>query len=340
VYIEAFSAGKDPLRPWENEDRVVAYDGRTFAVIDGVTDKSGRLYEGRTGGWHAGHALEGALREMTDGGLLADGELAAIVDGLNGAIAERHRRFGIEADCAAEPNLRCSAAAVVAHLGGDDLRLVLVGDCGARIDGTRVGSPAHRADDVMGRARATVFEALAELVPHTTLERRLQLARAYVVHGLRDRPPGSADDVDESLHRRIAARVRSAVGQSFGDVEPETLEALTAGGLLGAARHRNATGPLAHGVFDGFPLPLPLVVEVRVEARAFHTLELFSDGYFGLPDVGGRVAAWEAHIAEVERADPHRVGRYASTKGSHEGRRADDRSVLILRREPNHDEAA
>jgi hypothetical protein len=340
VYIEAFSAGKDPLRPWENEDRVVAYGQRTFAVIDGVTDKSGRLYEGRTGGWHAGHAVEGALREMTDEGRLADGEVAAIVDGLNGAIAERHRRFGIEAECAAEANLRCSAAAVLAHLRGDDLRLVLIGDCGARIDGARVVRQAHRADEVMGKVRATVFEALAELAPHTPLERRLALARAYVVHGLAERPPGSADEVDEPGHRRILARVRSSLEDAFGDIAPETRDALLVGGILGAARQRNGDGPLAHGVLDGFPLPLALVAEVHLDARAFHTLELFSDGYFGLPDASGRVAAWEAHIAEVERVDPHRVGRYASTKGSHEGRRADDRSVLILRREPHHDEAA
>lgn len=340
MYIEAFSTGKDPRRPADNEDRVVAYDQRTFAVVDGVTDKSGRRYDGRTGGWHAGHAIEGALREMTDEGLLADGDVAAIVDGVNGAIAERHRRFGIEAACAADPNLRCSAAAVIAHLQGDEVRLVLVGDCGARIDGTRVVRQAHRADEVMGRLRSTVFEELAELAPHLALERRLELARAYVVHGLAERPRDGAVDVDEHGHRRIAARVRSSLEETFGDIARETRDALIAGGIRGAARQRNGAGPLAHGVFDGSPLPLPLVAEVHLDARAFHTLELFSDGYFGLPEASGRVAAWEDHIAEVERVDPHRIGRYASTKGSHGGRRADDRSVLILRREPPHDEAA
>jgi hypothetical protein len=340
VYVEAFSAGKDPQRPEDNEDRVVVYDQRTFAVIDGVTDKSGRRYDGHTGGWHAAHAIEGALRELTDEGALGAGDLATVVSRLNDAIAVTHRRFGIEAEAAADPNLRCSAAAVIAHLHGDDLRLVLVGDCGARLDGVRVVRQTHRADDVAGRLRAVAFEALTELAPLTTLKRRLQLARAYTVHGIGRPPPGAADDVDEALHRRLAARVGGALEEELRDVEPDELRTLIAGGILGAAHLRNGAGPLSMGVFDGFPLPLPLVVEVHADARAFHTLELFSDGYFGLPDASGRVAAWEAHIAEVELVDPHRFGRYVSTKGSHDGRRADDRSVLILRREPAHDEAA
>ena len=109
-----------------------------------------------------------------------------------------------------------------------------------------------------------------------------------------------------------------------------------------AARRACATGPARSRTesLDGFPLSLDHVDDVRLDAGAVGTVELFSDGYFGWPDTGGRVVDWERHFATVERTDPHRIGPYASTKGSSAGRFADDRSVLILRREAPHHEAA
>lgn len=316
-----------------NEDRVVVYGQRTFAVIDGVTDKSGARHGGFTGGWHAGHALEGALRDLDDEGVLAQGSADAVLARLNAAIAARYERFNLAAEAERDPNRRFAAAVAIAHVDRDVLRLLVVGDCGARVDGTRIVHRAHPVDDVMARLRSSVFAALGEEDATASLTRRLEVARAYVVHGIAT-PPLPDDRRLAAAHERIAGRAWSDLLQAFPDVAPGgVLRALAEGGIRGAARLRNGTGAFAHGVLDGFPMSPEHVEDVRFDRDAVATLELFSDGYFGWPQAGGRVADWEDHLATVERVDPHRVGRYASTKGSSPGRFADDRSILVLRRE-------
>jgi hypothetical protein len=339
AFFEAFSAAKDPARPYLNEDRLVAYGQRTFAVIDGVTDKSGARLDGFTGGWHAGHALEGALRELDDEGVLAHGSTEAVVARLNAAIAARYERFGLAAVAERDPNRRFAAAAAIAHVDGGALRLLVVGDCGARVDGARVVHRPHAVDDVMARLRASVFASLGEEDADASSSRRLEVARAYVVQGIAT-PPLPDDPALGAAHGRIAARAWSDLLAAFPEIERGLLRSLADGGIRGAARLRNAAGPLAHGVLDGFPTSLDHVEDLRLDGGALATLELFSDGYFGWPRTCGRVADWEAHFAMVERVDPHRINRFASTKGSSPGRFADDRSVLILRREPTDHEAA
>lgn len=341
MYIEAFTCAKDPRRPEDNEDRVVAYAGRTFAVLDGVTDKSGERHDGHTGGVHAGHALEAALRATTDDDALADAPLPTLLARWNAAIEAAYERYGLRERAAADPNLRFAAAAAIAHVQGDHVRLVLVGDCGARIDGRPVEHRPHPVDGAVAALRAAAFAALSDLAPDAPLERRLEVARAYAVHGLSSLPPepwGAS-----GLHEQVVARVEEATSDAFGAMPVAFADAVRAGGLRAVARLRRrdadggsalARAGLDFGVLDGFELPATLVREARVATADLSVLELFSDGYFGWPRGFGRVADWEAHHAHVERVDPHRVHAYRSTKGSAPGRYADDRSILILRKEP------
>jgi hypothetical protein len=334
VYVESLSVAKDPRRPETNEDRLVCYGQRTFAVIDGVTDKSGERYGGRSGGWHAGRALESALRTLDDEDLLATSATEVVVARLSAAIAQTHERFGIAAEAAADPSRRFAAALAVAHLAPPVVRLLLVGDCGVRLDGDRVWHRGHPVDAVMAGLRRHAFEALATLLPELGVEPRLSLARAYTVHGIGARPPGTADVVSESVHRTLAEHVTEGLAEYHAGLGRELVRVLASDGLLGAARLRAGGGPLAHGALDGFPLPAAEVRDLRLEYQPLRTLELFSDGYFGWPRGGATVAAWERHHSDVERRDPHRIGPFASTKGSHAGRFADDRSILIVRKEP------
>jgi hypothetical protein len=277
--------------------------------------------------------LERILRDLDDEDLLAHAPTEMVVARLNAGIAERYARFGLAAEAASDPNRRFAAAVAIVHVDGAALRLLIVGDCGARVDGTRVVHRPHRVDDVMARLRSSVFAALGDEDPTPSLARRLEVARAYVVNGLA--APALADAAGgAALHARIAERTWRELQATFPDVERGVLRSLADGGLLGAAHLRNGTGPFAHGVLDGFPIALDHVDDLRLDARSVATVELFTDGYFGWPDASGRVSDWEAHLAMIERVDPHRVGRAASTKGSSPGRFADDRSVLILRREP------
>jgi len=67
-------------------------------------------------------------------------------------------------------------------------------------------------------------------------------------------------------------------------------------------------------------------IEHRSFARAeVHSLELFTDGYFE-PAKGFGVAQWEASFRAVEAADPHKIDRYISTKGTTSAALTDDRT--------------
>ena len=60
------------------------------------------------------------------------------------------------------------------------------------------------------------------------------------------------------------------------------------------------------------------------------TIEMYSDGYFSVPS-GFGVAAWEEEYRRVEQEDPHKIGRYMSTKGSTDISLTDDRTYLGIR---------
>jgi len=101
-------------------------------------------------------------------------------------------------------------------------------------------------------------------------------------------------------------------------------------GIGGQARFANNTvSPLSYAVLDGFEVPMPLVQVFDRPRRALRSIELFTDGYF-TPGATPALNDWEAAFAEVERADPEKIGRYPSVKGSGVRMNTDDRTVVIL----------
>ena len=72
MHLQAFSAAKDPDRPEANEDRLVVVPDRLYAVIDGVTDRTGRRYDGCVR-LSCGRAMD----EAVDAALRTLGELAS-----------------------------------------------------------------------------------------------------------------------------------------------------------------------------------------------------------------------------------------------------------------------
>lgn len=64
MLIEAFTEAKDPSAPHTNEDRLVILPGRTYAVIDGVTDRLGTRFDGMLPGQYAAMTVQRALEHM------------------------------------------------------------------------------------------------------------------------------------------------------------------------------------------------------------------------------------------------------------------------------------
>ena len=70
MLIEAFSAARDPADSTTNEDTLVVLPGRAYAVIDGVTDRSGLRYDGMLSGRYAAGLLAGELERGFDDAML------------------------------------------------------------------------------------------------------------------------------------------------------------------------------------------------------------------------------------------------------------------------------
>lgn len=342
MYLEAFTAAKDPDHPARNEDRLVCYDGRSFAVVDGVTDKSGTLLpDGRSRGQAAGRLIEGVLRDLTDAGEAMTAPATEVLERFAAAFLAAYDRLGMRDEAMARPELRFGAQLALAVHDRDSWRLLVVGDCGIRVDQGAILQRPNEADQVLARARALVFHHVrARGVPVT---RALDVARAYTVHGMGAFLGEHADAVPQEDHARLHRLAIDETRAADAQLPDHLIERAIDAGLLGVGRLRNAPGPLGHACIDGSDVPASFVVERRLAASEVRSVELFSDGYFGAPPTGATnadeaarsavpsVRAWERHIARVEREDPFKVGPFASTKGSPPGRFTDDRTVLVLR---------
>src|SRR5690554_5249773 len=106
MYLESFTHAKDPARQDLNEDRLVTCGDSLFAVIDGVTDKSGLRFAGKSGGQLAGRIIEDTLRSLVDTGGLATLPATGIIEAINASFNDAYARFGLAQRIADEPNVR------------------------------------------------------------------------------------------------------------------------------------------------------------------------------------------------------------------------------------------
>ena len=134
----------------------------------------------------------------------------------------------------------------------------------------------------------------------------------------------------------LPALREAAYGHAAGlqkALDKAAIERAVLGGLREQYLYINRTHPLGAPSINGFPIPRELIVQVDRDIDDIETIELFTDGYFGCPE-GTTVADWESRLARIEASDPEKIGDHPSTKGSSNGHFSDDRTVLILRREP------
>lgn len=93
------------------------------------------------------------------------------------------------------------------------------------------------------------------------------------------------------------------------------------------AQHRfqnNPDEPIGFGVIDGTPVPTKFIKTYRFPVEAARTIELVSDGYYGVFPAEVSVAAYEELYKTIQADDPDKYKQYASTKTS------DDRTVVIV----------
>jgi hypothetical protein len=85
----------------------------------------------------------------------------------------------------------------------------------------------------------------------------------------------------------------------------------------------NPQEPLGYGVIDGTDTPAKFVKFFEYDLDKIHTIELFSDGYFDIPQEVS-IEAWEKSFEKVEKEDPDKWKKYKSTKSK------DDRTIVTI----------
>ena len=333
--LEAFTLGKKIGHPETNEDSLVIMPDLGYAVIDGVTDRNGTRYGGMLSGRYASRVVRRAIEKF----LLAQGHTDLpelqyqggehLIAYLGKAIHDGYVAHGALEAVTADWKLRAGCTVMLAFQIEDRLEVVAVGDSGIRINGSDVLQVLKPLDDVTAILRRETwryFEALGRSPGEADT-----LAAAMTWQGTRNQTPGTPTG-EPALIAELERRALEACRAHLPTVpEAELLLLIQHGISHGQGKFQNVTEPaLGYGGLDGFAIPGRFVETRTYQLAEIETLELFSDGYFKLGD-GFGVAAWEAGFAEVEAEDPHKIGRYMSTKGTTATMLTDDRSYLGVR---------
>jgi hypothetical protein len=136
-----------------NEDRY-GFHATAWVVADGVTDKSGRRYRGKTGG--------GIVAQLVvDRCLTTRKTGVALVTFLNAEIAALYRTMNPRA--VRESRYRFAATLVCARIVGVDLVVTQVNDASFRINGRRVYRTRDTVDELYANLRAAYITATGDI---------------------------------------------------------------------------------------------------------------------------------------------------------------------------------
>lgn len=327
MLIEAFSEGKNLDAPEACEDAFLVLPGLGYAVIDGVTDRTGHRYDGMLAGKVAGLAVQRAVAA-----LLLERDAAAmpvqlLVQRLSAAIQEAYARHGILEEAHRHAARRFGATLALAMHHGAGFRFVLIGDSGLRLDGREVWINDSGLDLVTTSLRQEAYRQVAAAGGGP--EDCARVGRACAFEGAARLRPEMRPWLDEAALSRLRAACLASCRSRFPKVPEADLAALLDGGIVhGQGKFQNNTkSPLSYAVLDGFAVPTELVKVI--DRPAVRSIELFTDGWFAIP-AEPSLAAWQATFAEVERTDPLKLDRYPSVKGTQGRIRADDRTVVIV----------
>jgi hypothetical protein len=333
MLLEVFSQGKKFGHPEGNEDSFVAIPGAGYAVIDGVTDRNGTRYADMLSGQFASRIVKRATERFlldqqapkTPGGARYEGP-RAFIDYLTAALYAGYQHEGALAAVEADWKVRAGCTIVAALQIEDRLEIVAVGDSGIRVncdDLLWVLKPLDDVTSILRREAWRYFEAAG-----LSTQRSDELAGFMTWRGTQHQKAGveSAEpSVVAEIERRALAACKAHLPQA---PEAELLLLIQHGIEHGQGEFQNVTDKtLGYGGLDGFHIPDRYIEHRSYALSDIDSLELFSDGYFE-PAKGFGVVEWEASFRAVEAADPHKIDRYISTKGTTSVALTDDRTYL------------
>ena len=253
--VKLFTKGKVENK---NED-YFGYNDNNFILADGSTDKSGRLYAGKTGGEIASRLI---VRESLSSQLNGHD----LVNLLNDKIKIHYEQLNI-IDQIHDAKYRFTCVFICVRLVQDKIIITYLGDLGFRINGKKVYREVKQVD-----------------IDNANL-------RSIYIHLTND-VPGGRDHIMPFLIKQFDYQ-------------------------------NNPKHKLGYGCLDGTETPAKFVKVFEYDADQIQTIELFTDGYYDIPNEIS-IEAWEKLYEKVEKEDPDKWKKYKSTKSS------DDRTIAII----------
>jgi hypothetical protein len=244
----------------------------------------------------------------------------------NQEIRAGYERNGALEKAEADWKLRGGCTVMLAFYLGDRLEVVAVGDSGARFNGTDIFQVLKPLDDVTAALRSEAWRYFAAR-GHDEADCD-RFSGALTWQGTRFQAAGSPT-ADAAAIAEIEARALERCRKQLPHVPDwELFELFHKGIAHGQGDFQNITDRvLGYGGLDGFGVPDKYVETRSYRLADIDCIELFSDGYF-LPGDDFGVASWEKTFQIVEREDPHKIGKFPSTKGTTKTMFTDDRSYL------------
>jgi len=298
-------------------------------VVDGATDRTGRRYDGMLGGRMAARVIERALHDLAYEGLARILTLPVLLERMAVAFQAAYRQYGVLDEARDLLGARFCGTLVLAVDRGDSWGFFIVGDSGLRLNGRELMRPEMKVDLITGRLRRSAFRRLRARGADDTVTELV--SRAFSWHGTAALRPETAPWFSDSDLASLRAEVAAETEAALPDVPQADIDHLLRRGIVGAQdAYRNRAGHvLGYSCFDGFEVPASLVVAFERPKSEIASIELFSDGYFAVPE-GHRVADWEASFREAEMRDFAKLDPFISPKGSFGRLRADDRTVVVV----------
>ena len=282
------------------------FDGATSAMIDGQSP--GRI---------AAEAAASAIVDLTVSSRILDMDIASICASM------RERMIAKSQTIPPEIYMATTIAAVA--FGKDEIRLIVVGDSGIRVNGQRIYRHLKKIDDVTTNARVKCFNILANKIKEDDKDQIEMLARRTAYIGL---AKASREDILTS--REVEQILSTLDDASIAENDRVAVEGYLLAGLQNQKILANRPDlPLSYSVLCRNEIMLDDVIDVRLPLDEVESLEIYSDGYFTMPEHEITIEAWEQEFMVAEGRDFHKIADCKSIKGSTSTEFADDRTLII-----------
>lgn len=315
--LELLNVSKYRTSSRVGDDVPVILPGAVIGICDGATDPRGTVVDGMGTGRLAALTIAAAASDLVrdPAGHALPG--ADILVRFSEALARKSAPLDL-------PIPPSTTFALVFDCG-DRWRFMALGDTGFRINGTEVIHNEKLIDAISTHARVAVFKHLAKnSAANDTTE---AAARKAILLGF-------DNAVSEGIIPRDVAD--TIIDSAVRTLDLEDHRALVVGFLSGGIKTQYTFGndpdsPLGFDTLNGVLPRRGEMVDFYRPKDQVQSFEVFTDGYPAIPDEVS-VDAWEAAFARAEAEDVHKIGAYATVKGSTEAEFFDDRTVVVVDR--------